>query len=89
MRTQLSLTRNPVDCSPPGSSVHELIQARILEWVAISSSRGSSRPRDQAHVSYVFCVGRQVLHHLGSPMLSFCYTAKCLSYTCIYMYPLF
>ena len=38
---------NPVDCSPPGSSVHGILQARILEWVAISSLRGSSRPRDQ------------------------------------------
>ena len=33
---------NPMDCSPPGSSVHGILQARILEWVAISSSRGSS-----------------------------------------------
>ena len=36
----------PKDCSPPGSSVHGIFQRRILEWVAISSSRGSSRPRD-------------------------------------------
>ena len=41
----------PMDCSPPGSSVHEISQARILEWVAISSSRGSSWPRDQTHIS--------------------------------------
>ena len=38
---------DPMDCSPPGSSVHGILQARILEWVAISFSRGSSRPRDQ------------------------------------------
>ena len=38
---------NPMDCSPPGSSVHGIFQARILEWVAIFSSRGSSQPRDQ------------------------------------------
>ena len=38
---------DPVDCSPPGSSVHGILQARILEWVAIFSSRGSSRPRDR------------------------------------------
>ena len=38
---------NPVDCSPPGSSLERISQARIVEWVAISSSRGSSRPRDQ------------------------------------------
>ena len=36
---------NTVDCSPPGSSVYGVLQARILEWVAISSSRGSSQPR--------------------------------------------
>ena len=42
---------NPMDCSPPGSSVHEILQTRILEWVAISLSRGSSRPRDQTQVS--------------------------------------
>ena len=37
---------NPMDCSPPGSSVHGIFQARILEWVATSFSRGSSQPRD-------------------------------------------
>ena len=42
---------NPVHCSPPGSSVHGIFQASTLEWVAISSSRGSSRPRDQTRVS--------------------------------------
>ena len=41
-----------MDCSPPGSSVHEIFQTRILEWVAISFSRGSSQPRDQTQV---FC----------------------------------
>ena len=40
-------------CSPPGSSVHGILQARILEWVAMSSSRGSSWPRGGTHVSYV------------------------------------
>ena len=42
---------NPMDCSPPGSSVHGIFQARILEWIAISFSRGSSQPRDQTRVS--------------------------------------
>ena len=42
---------NPVDCSPSGCSVHGIFQARILEWVAISFSRGSSRPRDQTCIS--------------------------------------
>ena len=49
-----------VDCSPPGSSVHGILQARILEWVAISYSRGSSRPRKQTGFS---CAGRRILHH--------------------------
>ena len=38
---------NPMHCSPRGSSVHGILQARILEWVAVPFSRGSSRPRDQ------------------------------------------
>ena len=42
---------DPMDCSPPGSSVPETFQARILEWVAISFSKGSSQPRDQTRVS--------------------------------------
>ena len=37
---------DPMDCSPPGSSVHGILQARTLEWVAMPSSRGSSQPRD-------------------------------------------
>ena len=47
---------NPMDYSLPRSSVHGILQARILEWVAISFSRGSSRPRDQTQVSRI--VGR-------------------------------
>ena len=42
---------DPMDWSPPGSTVHGISQARILEWVAIPFSRGSSRPRDQTQVS--------------------------------------
>ena len=48
---------NPVDCYPPGSSVHDFLPARILKWVAMPSSRGSSQPRDRTHISYVFCFG--------------------------------
>ena len=44
---------NPMDCSTPGSSVREIFQARVLEWVAISFFRGSSQPRDQTWVSYI------------------------------------
>ena len=46
---------DPMDRSPPGSSVHGISQARRLEWIAIPSSRASSRPRDQTHVSCIFC----------------------------------
>ena len=42
---------NPMDCSPPGSSVHVIFQTRILKWVALFSSRGHSQPRDRTHVS--------------------------------------
>ena len=59
-------------CSPLESSVHGILQARILEWVAISSSRGFSQPRDRTHVSHASCIGKQVLYHychLGSPVL--------------------
>ena len=51
--TQLCLTLCDIDCSPPGSSVHEILQARILEWVVISSTRGSSQPGDLNHVSWI------------------------------------
>ena len=51
---------NLIDCSPPGFSVHGISQARILEWVAIFFSRGSSRPRNQNHIS---CTGNQILYH--------------------------
>ena len=50
-----------MDCSPPGISVSGIIQARILEWVLISFSRGSSRPRDQTHMFYISCNGIRVL----------------------------
>ena len=51
------------NCGPPGSSVHGILQARILEWVAISSSRVSSQPKDRTCVSYVSCIGSKVLYH--------------------------
>ena len=56
---------DPVDCSPPDSSIHGIFQVRILEWVAISFSRGSSRPRDRTRASCT--AGRQFTvqsHHL-------------------------
>ena len=48
---------DPMDCSPPGSSIHGILQARTLEWVAISFSRGSSQARDKTRVSRL--VGRR------------------------------
>ena len=53
---------NPMGCRPPGSSFHG-IQAIILEWVAMPSSRGSSQPSGPTHISYVSCIVKQVLHH--------------------------
>jgi len=50
---------DPMDCSLPCSPVHGISQARILEWVAIDFSRGSSQPRDWTHIS---CLGRQILY---------------------------
>ena len=44
---------DPVDCNPPDSSVHGVLQARTLEWIAISFSRGSSQGRDQTHIACV------------------------------------
>ena len=49
-----------MDWSPPESSVHGILQARILEWVAILFSKGSSWLRDQTHISYISCIGRQI-----------------------------
>ena len=48
---------DPVDCSPPGSSIHEIFQARVLEWVVISFSRGTSQPRDRTQVSCIVARG--------------------------------
>ena len=53
---------NPMDCGPPGSSVRGILQARILERVAVSSSRGSSQPRDRTCVSCISCTGRRILY---------------------------
>ena len=61
-----------MDCSSPGSSVHGILQARILERVAMPSSRGSSQPRDGTHVSYISCTAGGFfypLSHLGSSQL--------------------
>ena len=54
---------DPVHCSSPGSSVHGILQARILNWVAMPCSRASSHPKDWTHISYISCIGRKVLYH--------------------------
>ena len=60
--TQSCLTLcDPMDCSLPGSSIHGILQARILEWGAISYSRGSSQSRDWTHVSCILCIGSRFL----------------------------
>ena len=51
---------DPMDCSLPGSSVHVILQAKILVWVAISFSRGSSHPKNRTWVS---CIGKRILYH--------------------------
>ena len=58
---------NPVGCSPPRSFVHGIFQARVLEWAAISFSRGSSRPRDQTQVSRIVSKMLYRLSHQGRP----------------------
>ena len=63
MSAQSCLTLWPMDCSPPSSSVHGLFQAKILEWVAISYSKGSSWPRDWTGIS---CTGRLVLYRCAT-----------------------
>ena len=77
LQSCLTLCRS-MDCSLPDFSVHGILQARTPEWVAISSSRGSSWPRDWSWVSCVSCIGRWILDHWchpGSPSFA-CSTAK-------------
>ena len=64
---------DPMDCSQPGSSVHGILQARVLEWVVIPFSKGSIQPRGWIFNSYDSHIGRRVLyhlHHLGSSLHS-------------------
>ena len=78
--TQSRLTLcDPTDCSPPGSSVRGIFQARILEWVVISYSTGSSQPRDWSCLSctiYIYPLFFEFLSHSGHQraLSSLCYT---------------
>ena len=63
-----SVVSDSMDCRLPGSSVHRILQARILEWVAMPFSGVSSQPRDRTRISYISCSGMQGVchqHHLG------------------------
>ena len=61
---------DPVDCSPPGSSVHGILQGRILEWVAMTSSKESSQPRDRTRVSLLhWQAGSLPLSPPGKPIM--------------------
>ena len=71
----------PYGLQPDRFAVHGILQARILEWVAVPFSRESYQPRDQTHIFYISCIGGWVLHHLdyqGSP-----YRAPSLWYSVI------
>ena len=76
----------PMDCSQPGSSVHGVFQARILEWNVVSSGvayypRASPWCGDWTPISLVSCIGRQILyhyHHLGSPLIGFNIICFCM-----------
>ena len=61
---------DPMDHNLPGSSVHGILQTRVLEWVVMPSSRGSSRSRDRTCISYVSCIGRPVLCPWEVPPIS-------------------
>ena len=88
--TQSCPTLWPHGLYPPVSSVHGIFQETILEWVAISYSRGYPQPRDWTHISWVFYIGRQILYHychLGSSIctmeVSKCYKSGfCLFWLC-------
>ena len=54
---------DPMDCSWWGSSIHGILQATILEWITMLSSRGSSQPREWTHISCISCIGMWVLYH--------------------------
>ena len=73
---------DPIDCSPPASSVQGILQARIVEWVATTSSRGTSQLRDQTHIS--LCLLHWQVHSLplpppGNPITAYTVCYKCRS----------
>ena len=85
---------NPMDCHWPSSSAHGISEARIQEWIAVSYSMGSSRPRNQTRISCVSCIGRQIFFFLitAPPRKPFVYMpisnpSLCISMViCLYLY---
>ena len=91
---------DPMACSLPGSSVHGILQARILKWIAVPASRASSWPRDGTHASSISYIGRWILYHLGKSLsmllqmtefpfflMAEWYSTVCVCYPlCIYVY---
>ena len=70
----MSNSLQPYGLQPVRLPIHGIVQARLLEWVVMPFSRGSSQPTDQTHISYIFCIVRQVLYRqsdLGSPSVIF------------------
>ena len=76
---------NPMDCSSPGSSAHGILQVRILEWVVIPFSRGSSQPRDWTWVSCIAGRFFTILSHQGSPFWSVLFSISQTLHTCSYL----
>ena len=73
VRSVVSTLWDPMDYSLPGSSVHGIFQARILEWLAVSYSRASLQTKGWTHISGVSCIGRQILYPCttwGTPIVS-------------------
>ena len=91
--------QEPVDCSLPGSYGCGISQARILEWVVMSSSRGSAQPRDWTCISWVFSIGRRIPYHcitwqvpryqqeLPSHYVDWCVTSVSTSYNSPHLFP--
>ena len=82
MLSHVQLFCDLMDSSPLGSSVHGILQARILEWVVFPFSRGSSLPKDQTHI---FCTGKQILYHHAIWETSYVY-AHTHTHTHVYIF---
>ena len=68
----VSDSSDPMGCSLPGFSIHGSFQERMLKWVSVSYSRGSSRPRDWSRVRCISCIGRRILYHCATWKALYC-----------------